>query len=239
MINRCVTKPLSIVLMFLLLSACKDMANILEQVDQLQGNGALDETTIRMGLKDALRVGSDRAVQSVSQLDGFLTNELIRIAMPKELVQTTQTLRKLGFNKEVDEFELAMNRAAEKSTEGAKQAFWNVITQMTFDDVMAIWKGDEQAATQFFRDKTETSLRSHFQPIVQQKMQEVGLYQTYNQILDTYARIPFVKQPTFNLDQYIVDNTVGGLFTVLGQEEARIRQDPAARTTELLKKVFR
>ena len=226
----------------LALGGCADLEPVVRQIEPMVSAGtgadALDEQTIASGLKEALRVGTKRTVASTSQVDGYLGNALIRIALPEELDNMAATLRRVGFDKQVDELEVAMNRAAEKASAEARAVFWQAIQQMTISDVVGIWKGNDTAATEYFRSKTEASLRKRFEPIVQAKMQEVGLYRLYNQALDVYASIPFVKQPTVNLDQHVTDKALDGLFSVLATEEAKIRKDPAARTTELLRQVF-
>ncbi|BCR04372.1 hypothetical protein DESUT3_14410 [Desulfuromonas versatilis] len=206
----------------------------------LQGapGGALDEPTVAAGLKEALRVGSARAVGSTSRLDGFLANELIRIAMPEQLAPMAKTLRTIGLGSQVDQFEVAMNRSAEMAAGEAKAVFWDAIGQMTLADAHGILNGGDTAATEYFRSRTADTLRSRFKPIVAQKMGEVGLYQQYNQLSASYNALPFVTTPAVSIDDYVTGKGLDGLFTVLGQEEQAIRRDPAARTSELLQKVF-
>jgi len=232
-----------LLLLALPLSGCKSVESALRNIDlaDLQEKAlgqSLDEKTIMSGLKEALQIGSRRAVDTSSSLDGYLGNALIRIAMPDELTKTASTLRQIGLDSEVDKFEIAMNRTAEKSSGQARDIFWQTITKMTFTDVMSIWQGDDQAATRYFRQKTEDQLSAKIQPLVQGNMKQAGLYQLYNSLITQYTAIPFVKKPQLDLDRYITQKTLNGLFTVLGQEEANIRNNPAARSTELLKKVF-
>ncbi|WP_321531875.1 DUF4197 domain-containing protein [uncultured Desulfuromonas sp.] len=199
---------------------------------------ALDESTVASGLKEALRVGSERAVSLTSTEDGFLGNSLIRIAMPESLQKVSTTLRRVGMGSYVDEFEVAMNRAAESASGEAKGVFWEAITSMTLTDAMGILQGDNTAATDYFRDKTSAQLSDKFKPIVQDKMAEVGVYGYYTTLVNAYNALPFTSKPQFDLEQYIVDEAQDGVFTMLAIEEVKIRQDPAKRTTELLKKVF-
>ena len=200
--------------------------------------GGLDTETVVAGLKQALEVGTERTVASTSKLDGYLANELIRIAMPAELKGMANTLRDVGLGGEVDKFEVAMNRSAERAAGEATDVFWSAIKAMTFADAWGILNGDDTAATAYFRKQTSAALRGRFGPIVRDKMSEVGLYQVYTSLLDAYAKLPFVSKPDFDLDAYITDRALGGLFTVLAQEEKRIRDDPVARTTDLLRRVF-
>lgn len=203
-----------------------------------EGDGPLDEATVTAGLKEALRIGSERAVDTTSRVDGFWGNALIRIAMPEEFENAAHTLRRIGLGAQVDEFELKMNRAAELAAGEAKSVLWNAITNMTIGDAFGILGGGDTAATDYFRDKTSDRLHERFRPIVEGTMSEAGLYRIYNDLLDQYDALPLVSRPSFDLDGYITERTLSGLFTILAREEARIREDPAARTTELLRRVF-
>ena len=198
----------------------------------------LDAKTVALGLKDALRVGTERTVASTSTLDGFLANELIRIALPEQLDGLAAALRRLGLGSQVDAFEVTMNRAAERAAGEAKDVFWDAIQNMTLADAYGVLRGGETAATDYFRAHTSDALRARFGPIVSSKMAEVGLYRAYNQLLSRYSALPLVSKPTLELDEYVTERTLEGLFSVLAREEKRIREDPAARTTELLRRVF-
>jgi hypothetical protein len=211
----------------------KDLGGILLR------DAPLDEQTVAAGLKEALRVGTERTVDSTSKLDGFLGNALIRIVMPEQFEDIASVLRDVGFGQQVTNFETAMNRAAERSAGEAKDVFWNAVTSMSVADAFGILKGHDTAATEYFRGRTETELRSRFHPIVKNKMSEVGLYQMYNELTDYYNKIPLKTAPALDLDDYITEHALNGLFTVLGQEEKKIRDDPLARTTDLLKRVFK
>ncbi|MDY0270098.1 DUF4197 domain-containing protein [Trichloromonas sp.] len=198
----------------------------------------LDESTVAAGLKEALRVGSERAVASTSTTDGFLGNQLIRIAMPDELATAAKALRAVGFGGQVDAFEVGMNRAAEKASAEAKPVLVDAVSQMTLTDAMGILRGGDTAATDYFRGKTSDTLRARFMPIIKEKMGQVGLYQQYNQLMSSYTALPLAQKPSFDLDGYVADQGLNGLFTTLAQEEKNIRANPAARTTDLLKTVF-
>ena len=218
----------------------KDMAGVLGSDGSGGGRGGrLDEPTVIAGVKEALRVGTQNTVLSTSRIDGFLGNQLIRIALPEQLQSAASTLRQVGLGGQVDELEIGMNRAAERAAGEARDVFWSAITGMTVADAFGILRGGPTAATDYFRDRTEATLRSRFQPIVQQKIQEVGLGRAYGRVSTTYNSLrPAGAPPLVDLDDYVTDRALAGLFTVLGTEEQRIREDPAARTTELLRKVF-
>jgi hypothetical protein len=198
----------------------------------------LDEQTIAAGLREALRVATDRTVVSTSKLDGFLGNALIRIVMPEQFEVAAKTLRAVGFGKQVDELEIGMNRAAERAAGEATEVFLNSITQMTLEDAFGILNGGDNAVTNYFRSRTEEGLHERFKPIVTEKMSNIGLYKVYNGLTDYYNKLPLVTTPALDLDEYVTQQALNGLFTVLGQEEKRIRTDPLARTTDLLRRVF-
>ena len=230
--------PLCLVLSLSLVYGCKEFAS--QDLGGLLGREEpLDEQTVAAGLKEALRVGTERTVDTTSKLDGFLGNALIRIAMPDQFEDAAGVLRDIGLGQQVDNFETGMNRAAERAAGEAKNVFWNAVTGMTVADAFGILKGHDTAATDYFHEKTSDELRSRFRPIVKTKMSEVGLYQMYNELTEYYNKIPLKTAPALDLDEYITERTLNGLFTVLGQEEKKIREDPLARTTDLLRRVFK
>jgi len=240
------TKRLLALPAFLLVLSCADGQGLAGLDTVLSNSGlpgagaALDSQTVVSGLKEALRVGTDRTVTSTSRLDGFLANELIRIYTPESLSTMTRTLRTVGMGRQVDELEIAMNRAAEQAAGEAASVFWSGIQQMSIQDAFGILDGGDTAATDYFRRTTSDALRARFSPIVEDKMSAVGLVKLYDDLTARYRAVPFAqfaKEPP-DLRQHVTDGALSGLFTVLAQEEAKIRQDPAARSTDLLKKVF-
>ena len=227
---------LPLLLIPLLLSGCaaeKTLGGILGG-----GGGPLDEGTVAAGLKEALRVGTDRTVSATSALNGFLGNELIRIAMPEQLESMAGALRTIGLGGQVDEMETAMNRAAELAAGEATDVFVSAITKMTIADAFGILNGGDRAATDYFQEKTTEELSARFRPIVSEKMDEVGLARLYGDLSEQYNALPFVTTPAVDLTDYVTERALGGLFTVLAQEEKKIRDDPAKRTTALLQRVF-
>jgi len=206
--------------------------------DVLAGNAPLDEATVADGLREALEVATGRSVETLSSVDGFLGNALLRIAVPEQLETVAEVLRDVGLGAKVDEFEVAMNRAAERASAEARPVFWNEIRRLTIADAFGILRGADDAATTYFRGRTETELRSRFLPLVKEKMETVGLYRVYGELAAAYEAIPFTTSPALDLDAYVTDRALDGLFLTLAEEEARIREDPAARTTRLLRRVF-
>jgi hypothetical protein len=202
------------------------------------GGSAASETEIVNGLKEALQIGTGNAVQIVSKVDGYYKNPKIRIPLPDTVQKTEKILRVAGYGSKVDEFELSMNRAAERAAPEAKTLFMDAIKQMTFTDAKKILNGREDEATLYFKDKTSPRLREVSKPIVRQAMGEVGVTKSYQDLEQSARSVPFAGTFTFDLDQYVTDKALEGLFLMVAEEEKKIRQDPVARTTNLLKKVF-
>lgn len=204
----------------------------------LGGQKGLSDAKIGEGLKEALKVGTENTVSFTGKTNGFFLNQAIKILMPEKLRTLEKGLRAVGYGPQVDEFVLSMNRSAEKAAPFAKQIFWDALGEMTFEDVRKIFSGHETAATEYFQGKTTDKLTIIFKPIVSRTMNEVGVTRQYKELVGRYEAIPFVKKESFDIDQYVVTKALGGLFHVLGDEEKKIRTNPAARTTDLLKEVF-
>lgn len=225
------------VLAALLLISCKttDINRVLEG---LGGNQQLSNETVVAGLKQALEVGTKNSVNSTNKPGGFSNNPLIKIAVPDELDNVAGALRKVGLGSYVNNFERQMNRAAEKASGEAKDVFIGAISSMSISDAWGILRGGDNAATNYFREKTQASLERRFQPIITSNMEKVGFYNDYKQLLGAYQKLPFTEKPNMNIEDYVMDETLDGLFTLVAQEEKKIRDNPVARTTELLQKVF-
>jgi hypothetical protein len=206
--------------------------------DILGSKGGLSNDEIIQGLKEALQVGTENAVKLVSKADGYYQNPDIKIPLPESVQKVEKILRATGYGEKVDSFELSMNRAAERAAPEAKSIFGNAITQMTFDDAKKILNGRDNEATLYFEDKTSNRLQEVFKPIVKDAMGEVGVTQSFQDLNAKAKSMPFGKSLSFDLDQYVTDGALKGLFKMLAEEEKRIRTEPAARVTDLLKKVF-
>jgi hypothetical protein len=213
----------------------------LDQIFKGLGGGeksGLSDVKIGSGLKEALQIGTENAVNLTGKTDGYFLNQLIKILMPEKLKTFEKGLRAVGYGPQVDEFVLSMNRAAEKAAPAAKEIFWDAIGEMTFDDARKILSGSDTAATNYFKGKTTNKLTATFKPVVDKSMNEVGVTRQYKELVGRYESIPFVKKESFDLDQYVVTKALDGLFHMVGEEEKKIRKNPAARTTNLLKEVF-
>lgn len=215
------------------------LSDLLKGAQETMGSqGVLSNDDIIQGLKEALQVGTEKAVAFVSKPDGYYQNPDIKIPLPESVQKTEKILRAAGYGEKVDNFELSMNRAAERAAPEAKSIFGDAIKQMTFDDAQKILNGRENEATLYFEDKTSAQLQEAFKPIVQDAMGEVGVTRSFQDLNAKAESIPFGKSLSFDLDQYVTDGALKGLFKMLAEEERQIRTQPAARVTDLLKKVF-
>jgi len=196
------------------------------------------EDTFIAGLKQALDIGTKNAVSTVSRENGYLDNLNIKIPVPDKLSDVDKLLRKVGMGDRVDTFILSMNRAAEAAAPQAVDIFVGAIRDMTVVDAYGIVKGDETAATSYFQGKTTDNLYGLFRPVVTDSMAQVGVVRSYKRMMDKYNSIPFVKKIDVDLEDYVTDEALGGLFFMVGEEEKKIRKDPAARVTKLLQEVF-
>jgi Protein of unknown function (DUF4197) len=200
-------------------------------------NTGLTNDKITAGLKQALEVSTANAVALTGKPDGFLKNDAIRIPLPEKLQTVGKGLRMIGMGGQVDELEVGMNRAAEQATPKAKAIFLAAVKKMTFDDARRIWSGNDTAATEYFRGASSADLTAAFTPIVHAQLAKLGVIQKYNSVIQsTPGGSAFAVK--FDLDKYVVGKTLDGLFYTLGQEEKKIRKDPAAQTTSLLRTVF-
>ena len=204
----------------------------------LQGPEPLSEGTIIAGLKEALEIGTQNAVTVASRPGGFLENPLLRIPLPPELEEVDRRLRSIGLGGSMDDFVERMNRAAEVASEEATEVFLLSIRQMTLEDARDILFGPDDAATRYFEGTTRVELRVRFLPVVQDAIEETGVATLYRWIIEQYNRIPLVEDKEYDLDSYVVEKGLDGLFYLIEGEERKIREDPAARVTDLLRRVF-
>lgn len=227
----------SIILLLSAMPASAQFEQILKGLTSGQQSG-LSDVKIGSGLKEALQVGTENTVKLTGKTDGYFMNQAIKILMPEKLRSLEKGLRAVGYGPQVDEFVLSMNRAAEQAAPLAKEIFFDAIGEMTFDDARKILSGGDTAATDYFKTKTANKLAVAFSPVVDQTMNEVGVTRQYKELVGRFQSIPFVKSETFDINHYVVTKALDGLFYVLGQEESKIRINPAARVTDLLKEVF-
>uniref|UniRef100_A0A7S1QU26 DUF4197 domain-containing protein n=1 Tax=Neobodo designis TaxID=312471 RepID=A0A7S1QU26_NEODS len=204
------------------------------------GLNDLDESKVAAALTEALQVATDKAVALVSTPDGFLSNKRIRVPVPKEIEPVHSALSKLpGFDSVMEEFEVALNRAAEVASKEAKDIFAPVIAALSFEKAFEILNGASHAATEFFEACTRKVLYGKFLPVVTERMHDVGLVAVWEKIKEYVSKVPLLSMPDFDLNDYVTTRALDGLFVVLGDKEENIRKDPAARVTPLLQEVFK
>ncbi len=216
------------------------LGDILKKADETlnqRSTAGLSNDKIIAGLKEALQVSTGKAVALTGRPDGFLKNEAIKILLPPKLQTVGNGMRMLGMGARVDELEVGMNRAAEQATPLAKQIFIAAVKKMTFDDARKILTGSDAAATEYFKRTSSEDLTTAFTPIVHRSMKKVGVVQQYNHMLES-APGGSALAGQFDINKYVVSKTLDGLFLMLGEEEKKIRKNPAAQTTALLKEVF-
>jgi hypothetical protein len=201
-------------------------------------NKGLTEKDAADGIKEALVNGTGQSVKVVSVLDGYWGNPEIKIPFPPEAQEMESKLRAIGMGNKVDEFNVSMNRAAEKAATEAKPIFVAAIKGMTVKDAINIVKGSDNAATMYLKNTTTPELVEKFQPIIKTSLDNVNATKYWTDLITMYNRIPLVKKMNPNLSDYVTRKAIDGLFIMIAKEEIKIRKDPMARTSELLKKVF-
>ncbi|HKQ31395.1 MAG TPA: DUF4197 domain-containing protein [Burkholderiales bacterium] len=221
------------------LSACAGLDERLKEKLKSGSGGSLDAATVAAGLREALEQGTGRAVQTLGRENGFWSHANLRIPVPEKLARAEKTLRRLGQDKLADDFIQSLNRAAEQATPAARDIFVGAIRKMTIRDAFDILNGPPNAATQYFRRHTETSLAQAFRPIVARSTQAVGVTAQYKKLVSRVEPLGVVDTRGLDLDDYVTRKAMDGLFQLVAEEEKRIREDPVARTTELLRKVFK
>ncbi len=228
---------------FLLLAISLQSCAQWPAIPGIQGTpgGGLSNADVVAGLKEALAKGAEQSVVRSSALDGFWQNAAIRIPFPQEAEQMKRTLTTIGMGAQVEQFELTLNRAAEEAAKEALPVLRDAVTGMTVGDGFAILKGDEHAATTYLRDKTSAALTQRFLPIVKRATQKVALANYWTPLATAYNKASLFSGSQAvdpDLDAYVTQRAIAGLFVLIGEEEARIRKDPLARTSDLLRRVF-
>lgn len=202
------------------------------------GSGSLTQGEMGDGLKEALRVGTEAVVSRLGRTDGFNADKAIHIPLPGQLATMQKALKAAGYSSLVDDLELKLNRAAEQATPKAKALFVDAIASMTIQDAQKILSGPDDAATQYFRKAMGPGLAMEMEPIVDATLAEAGAVQAYDAMMGQYKALPFMPDAKADLTDYVVGKGLDGIFHYVAQEEAAIRNNPAKRTTDLLKKVF-
>lgn len=202
------------------------------------GEAPLTNDDVAAGLKEALIKGISNGSDMASQLDGYFKNEAIKILFPPDVKRVEEKLRQIGLGNEVDKFVMTLNRGAEDAAKEAKPIFISAVRSMTIEDAWGILKGEQDAATQYLKRTTSAQLKEKFSPVIQNSLDKVNATKYYGDLVGTYNKIPFVDKANPDLNDYATDKAIEGLFVMVAKEEKDIRQNPMARTTDLLKRVF-
>jgi len=223
---------------FLIASITNGQIKLDKLKEKLKGGTAPSTEEVAAGLKEALTNGVSKGSDLVSKVDGYFKNAEIKIPFPPEVAQVETRLRQIGMGAQVDNFILALNRGAEEAAKGAKPIFVSAIKQMTIQDAWSILKGEKDAATQYLKRTTTTDLTVAFKPVVHDALVKVNATKYYTDLVTAYNKIPTVQKVNPDLDAYATEKAIAGLFVMVAREEKNIRENPGARTTALLKKVF-
>lgn len=203
--------------------------------------GILDQftsTDMTTGLKDSLQQGAVAAVSKLGQENGFFSNDKVKIPLPKAMKQAEKMMRAFGMKKQADDLVLSMNRAAEAAVPEAKELFIGAVKSMSVQDVKGIFSGGEDSATQYFRKSTEEPLRGRFLPIVLKAIEKVGLAQKYNAVAGKASKLGLVKENESNVENYVTQKALDGLFVMMADEEKAIRANPVKASTDIARKIF-
>lgn len=227
-------------ILLLVLGACTSaqINQALEDVNKTLGDKPLTTAEVAEGLKEALVKGISTGSDLVSVTDGYFKNPEIKIPFPPEVKKVEDAMRKIGLGGQVDKFVMTLNRGAEDAAKEAKPIFIAAIKSMTIQDAWAILRGEDNAATEYLKRTTSPLLKEKFKPVIQSSLNKVNATKYYGELVTRYNQIPLVEKVNPNLDDYATDKAIEGLFVMIAKEEKNIRQDPVARTTELLKRVF-
>jgi hypothetical protein len=217
-----------------------NLQNVVNTGNTILNGGGVKVTNdeVVKGLKEALNVGISKSVEKASAVNGFFKNPAIFIPFPKEVEQVKTTLSSVGMKPQVDKFVETLNRAAELAAKDAAPIFINAITSMSLNDGISILKGNETAATNYLKTNTNEQLKVKFLPVVKSALQKVQITKYWNPLAKKYNKIPMTKRVNPNLEDYVSTRAIEGLFKLVGDEETKIRKDPASRVSDLLKKVF-
>jgi hypothetical protein len=227
-------------LMAMIIPSCSQ-AQFLKKVSKAlesTTSAGFTEAEAAEAIKQALINGTDKGVTTVSIIDGYFKNPEIKIPFPPEATAIESKLRSVGMGKQVDKAVLSINRAAEDAAKEAKPIFVAAIKGMSIKDAIAIVTGKENAATEYLKKTTTPELKVKFEPVIQNSLNKVNATRYWSDLINAYNKIPLIQKMNPDLTSYVTERAIEGLFVMIAKEELRIRKDPVARTTDLLKKVF-
>ncbi|MDY6947779.1 MAG: DUF4197 domain-containing protein [Pseudomonadota bacterium] len=220
----------------LALSSCAEMSQVLQA--GAAGTGQSNPSALTRAIKESLELGSTRAADLLSQTGGYANSPVYRIKLPQTVQPIAAKLRQFGLGGQVDRIETLMNQGAERAAVEAKGVFINAVRSMTVTDAMGIVRGTNTAATDYFRQRTETDLRTRYLPIIQNNLQQIGFYNQYQQLLSAYKQLPLANKPDLDLEQHVLTQSLNALFAQVAEEEKAIRKDPLGRGSSAIAAVF-
>ncbi|MBT2162162.1 DUF4197 domain-containing protein [Zobellia nedashkovskayae] len=229
-------KKLVILFLALSLNSCHELQQVVNQLPQ--GSVALGNDQIAAGLREALDKGIQSQVSKLTKEDGFLKNEAVKILLPEELQKVDKTLRDIGLGSLADEGLKVLNRAAEDAVGEATPIFVDAVKGITFSDAKNILLGSDNAATQYLTSATQTQLYAKFNPVIKNSFSKVGADKIWSNLITKYNNIPLTKKVNPDLTDYVTQEALNGVFTMIAVEEKEIRNDASSRTTDLLRRVF-
>ena len=220
----------------LCLGACAEMSQVLQSGAGTAGNS--NQSALSRAVKESLELSSTRAADLLSKAGGYQNSSLYRIKLPEPVQPIASRLRQFGLGGQVDQIEKLMNQGAERAAVEAKGIFISAVRSMTLTDAMGIVRGDDTAATAYFRQHTEAELRQKYLPVIQSNLQQIGFYKQYQQLLSAYKQLPLANKPDLDLEQHVLTQSLNALFTQVGEEEKAIRKDPLGRGSSAIAAVF-
>ncbi len=223
-----------LIVIFITLNSCAELQHVVNTLP----SGTLSNSNIADGLKQALDKGIDQQVKKLTLEDGFYKNSLVKIGLPEQLQKVDKALRDIGLSQLAEEGIKILNRAAEDAVSEATPIFIDAVSGITFADAKNILLGEDNAATQFLKMGTSDALYTKFEPIIKSSFSKVGADQIWANLINKYNTIPFVKQVNPNLTDYVTQEALNGVYTMIAVEEKEIRTKVSSRTTEILKRVF-
>ncbi|MDA0175964.1 hypothetical protein C7H62_1784 [Mesoflavibacter sp. HG96] len=222
-------------ILLITVSSCAELQGVVSQLPQ---GGTVSELDIANGLRQALDLGIDKQVSKLTQTDGFYKNELVKILLPEELQKVDKALRDIGLSSLADEGLKVLNRAAEDAVSEATPIFVNAVKGITFTDAKNILLGNDKAATEYLKSRTQTELYNKFNPVIKNSFAKVGADQIWENLINKYNNIPFTNNVNPDLTDYVTTEALKGVYTMIAVEEGEIRNKVSSRATDLLKKVF-
>ncbi|HEY6643352.1 DUF4197 domain-containing protein [Povalibacter sp.] len=217
------------------LGACAEMSQI---VQSGAASSQTSESALVRGIKESLELSSVRAADLLSAAGGYQNSTRYRIRLPESVQPLASRLRQFGLGSQIDQVEKLMNQGAEHAAVEAKALFVNTVRTMTVNDALSIIRGNDTAATQYFRGRTEAELRQRYQPIIRSNLQQIGFYDQYDKLLSAYKQLPLGNKPDLDLEQHVLNRSLDALFTQVGEEEKAIRKDPIGRGSSAIAAVF-